>query len=63
MSNCYECKHRRTLPGNCHSGCANTDAKVVGNLHGVRNGWFWWPINFDPVWLEKCTGFEKKETQ
>jgi hypothetical protein len=59
--NCYECKHRRDLPGNCHSRCANGEAEVVGNAHGVRNGWFFWPINFDPVWLQNCTGFEKKE--
>ena len=59
--NCYECKHRRSIPGNCHSQCANGEAKVVGNPHGVMNGWFWWPINFDPTWLQNCTGFEKKE--
>lgn len=61
IMNCYECKHRRELPGSCHSQCANGEAKVVGNAHGVRNGWFFWPINFDPVWLQNCTGFEKKE--
>ena len=29
--------------------------------HGIRNGWFIWPINFDPVWLTNCDGFEAKE--
>lgn len=29
--------------------------------HGVRNGWFNWPWNFDPVWLTSCTGFESNE--
>ena len=34
---------------------------IKGNPHGVRNGWFIWPVNFDPVWLENCDGFECKE--
>lgn len=29
--------------------------------HGVRSGWFFWPANFDPVWLENCDGFVKRE--
>ena len=33
---------------------------IGGNPHGVRMGWFMWPINFDPVWLLSCKGFEKK---
>jgi len=27
---------------------------IVANEHGVKNGWFLFPIDFDPVWLEKC---------
>lgn len=34
--------------------------KVKGNKHGVRSGWFNHPLNFDPVWLEECSGFETK---
>lgn len=26
---------------------------------GVRHGWFVWPVNFDPTWLENCDGFTK----
>ena len=33
--------------------------KIRAADHGVRNGWFEWPVNFDPIWLESCTGFEK----
>ena len=29
--------------------------------HGVRMGWFFWPINFDPIWLINCDGFTPKE--
>lgn len=30
---------------------------IKGNAHGIRKGWFSWPYNFDPVWLENCNGF------
>ena len=33
---------------------------VSGSLHGIKSGWFMWPINFDPVWLLTCDGFEAK---
>jgi len=33
---------------------------VVGNDHGVKSGWFNWPMDFDPCWLEKCTGFSEE---
>ena len=59
--NCYECKFRGEIPGDCHSSCSNTHAKVVGAKHGRVNGWFYWPVNFDPIWLEKCDGFERVE--
>lgn len=55
--NCYECMHRRELPGDCHSTCANREAKVTGDAHGIRRGWFFWPYNFDPTWLKSCDGF------
>jgi len=60
--NCYKCAHKRSVPGDCHSACANTAASVTGDPHGIRSGWFFWPLNFDPVWLTSCNGFsEKKE--
>lgn len=48
------------------SGCMNDGAlaelNISANSHGIRNGWFLWPINFDPTWLENCDGFEDKTT-
>ena len=35
---------------------------VTGNPHGIRQGWFNWPFNFDPIWLESCNGFQKDES-
>lgn len=34
---------------------------IKAHPHGVRNGWFMWPVNFDPVWLLNCDGFQEKE--
>ncbi len=59
--NCYECKHRGTIPGNAHSTCNNSRADVKGDQYGRDSGWFYWPGNFDPVWLISCDGFEEKE--
>ena len=36
---------------------------VRGNPHGINHGWFNYPFNFDPNWLEECTGFVQKETK
>ena len=58
--NCYKCKNRCSVPGSCHSECANKTAKVTGNPVGIKGGWFFWPMNFDPTWLVSCDGFEQK---
>lgn len=91
--NCYECKHRGSIPGDAHSCCkhpafaaaandplgkilsifagvgrsepvqadsTDEDIFVKGNEHGIKKGWFNHPWNFDPVWLEECTGFAKE---
>lgn len=96
--NCYDCIHRREVPGSAHSSCVHpvTErtrnsafmqlAGMVGKRGGpeiagfasafnegpeqaaaqlnikavdlgIRNGWFVWPVDFDPVWLEHCSGF------
>jgi len=93
--NCYECKHRGSVPGSCHSCCEHPKAggeaddpfgammatfasvgrvapvigggaielEIKGSPHGMLNGWFNWPFNFDPVWLEGCNGFESKKVK
>lgn len=79
-ANCYNCKYRGSVPGDCHSSChyPGNDTGILsffssvnrenamklnikGNPHGIKNGWFMWPVNFDPVWLENCDGFEAKQ--
>ena len=33
---------------------------IRGNEHGIKKGWFNWPWNFDPTWLENCDGYLSK---
>ena len=34
--------------------------QIKANYHGIKKGWFNWPWNFDPIWLENCNAFEEK---
>ena len=33
---------------------------IKANYHGIKNGWFNWPDNFDPIWLNECKGYTKE---
>lgn len=37
--------------------------QLSATLHGIRNGWCFWPFTFDPVWISECTGFAEKERE
>jgi len=39
---------------------ANT-LEIKTSEYSIKMGWFMWPVNFDPVWLENCNGFKEKE--
>lgn len=39
----------------------NQTLNIKGSQHGIAKGWFNFPFNFDPVWLENCDGFEEVE--
>ena len=43
------------------SSPAAAELNIQANPHGVTSGWFAWPMNFDPVWLENCDGFKSKD--
>ncbi len=61
-NNCHNCEFKREVPGDCHIQCVNPDPLMTGNAHGIRNGWFWYPLIFDPIWMEKeCSNYKKKE--
>ena len=63
---CHLCKHVGNLPYSAHRFCqAGIDGTVraTGDELGIRKGWFDWPHNFDPVWLEECNGFDAKHAK
>lgn len=47
--------------GRCPVPPVETKITVKGNPHGIKSGWFAWPFNFDPIWLENCDGFTQKK--
>jgi len=58
---CWSCIHRRKVPGNAHIRCAKPDPGMPGDRHGVRNGWFYYPVLFDPVWkMALCRNYEEE---
>jgi hypothetical protein len=62
--NCYQCKFKRNVPGDAHIQCTNPDKEMTGNPHGIKNGWFWYPLLFDPTWKTKeCSNFEEKRSE
>ena len=56
---CETCIYKAHLPGTHHISCANKIAIAIGDEHGIKNGWFYYPFNFDPIWLKYCDGYEK----
>lgn len=55
---CLRHSHRS---GGCSPAVNVEGAKklgIEGNPHGIASGWFNWPYNFDPTWLDNCDGHE-----
>jgi len=42
-------------------GCPpiKTELRVKIKATGIRGGWAGHPLNFDPIWIEECEGFEE----
>lgn len=75
--NCYTCKYRSEVPGSVNSSCNAAEDKLFvaafvaqssGNFpnlklnqHGMKNGWAFWPVDFDPCWVERCNFYERKD--
>jgi hypothetical protein len=58
---CYDCSHKENVPGDAHIFCNKYDKSITGDPHGIRKGWFFYPVLFDPVWMtSECKNFEKK---
>lgn len=59
---CYDCKYGSIFPGSSHHiKCSNLDPFMKGDEHGIKNGWFIYPLNFDPAWkIKNCINYERK---
>ena len=56
---CYSCAHKHPVPGDRHIKCVKPDTKMTGDSHGIKMGWFLYPLLFDPVWKTSlCDNFE-----
>ena len=60
MGKCLNCKYKGSVPGSSHSTCSKKNILVDAKEHGIRMGWFNFPYDFDPTWLNKCSGFVDK---
>ena len=59
-TSCGSCKHIRSVSGNCHVLCSKVDITMTGKEHGIKNGWFAYPFNFDPIWrTSECASYEE----
>ena len=58
-NNCHECIEARPVPGNSHIECVTPDPGMRGDSHGIREGWFMYPLVFDPTWMTReCRRFK-----
>lgn len=63
VNDCYNCRFHFSIPGDCHIGCSNPDMSMTGHPHGIKSGWFLYPLCFDPVWMtKKCCNFSDYKT-
>ena len=57
---CWTCKFKREVPMNYHIMCIKPDKKMVGHPHGIKNGWFYYPGLFDPLWkMKDCDNYKE----
>lgn len=63
MNKCHNCNNSEIAIGSGHHiFCKNPDREMTANPHGIRNGWCFYPFNFDPIWLTKqCSNYSDKE--
>jgi len=55
-SQCWRCAYKAAVPGSCHIRCVYNWAKSEhrpprGKEYGIDSGWYYFPLNYDPVWM------------
>jgi hypothetical protein len=59
---CHNCKFKSNIAGDAHVSCKRAACLPLDvNQHGVDQGWFIFPVNFDPTWAKSCTGFVDRQ--
>jgi hypothetical protein len=53
--------HSLTSKGNMIYKSYDDSFEVELNSTGIKGGWAMWPINFDPIWIVRCTRYKEKE--
>lgn len=62
MNECWSCTNKRSVAGNAHIKCVKPDKNMTGDSHGIQQGWFIYPLLFDPTWKTKlCDNYESKK--
>jgi hypothetical protein len=62
-TDCYKCGYKGNNPGSAHIRCKYDWRKSglpapKGKPHGIKCGWWIFPVNFDPVWMiDECPVF------
>ncbi len=66
MAKCYECAYHKNIPGDAHISCVFNWTKAkqdmpIGAAHGINNGWYYFPFNYDPTWmLSECSNYAEQ---
>lgn len=70
-TDCYKCTHRgsNNEMGSAHSHCKlywkykkHKSIFPKGNEKAKEQGWFDFPYDYDPIWIEEdCESFKEKE--
>lgn len=64
---CRECVYHNKIAGDAHISCIldwNKSKHPIpkGNPHGIRMGWYMFPVNFDPIWqVTVCEEFSEEK--
>lgn len=62
LTECYYCAFKKNIPYSAHISCSNPMTDMKCDQYGKNNGWFNYPVNFDPIWKEHhCINFKHKK--
>lgn len=63
---CHGCAFKMNNPSSAHIQCRFDWAQLGGEMpkgkdYGIQNGWYNFPWNYDPVWMDtECKNFKQK---